>query len=137
MAFPEVDISTQFSVTNSTYNATNTYTYTVPPNKVLRLREFSLGVNGSFVTNTGYAQVSIANRIVTNAASVNPEAQLINTLTVRWDADDDVYLHENEQLIVRYRVTAGTGAVASVAMNGTLLSPEEYKTILKRKGYLE
>lgn len=130
-----IDASDIFTVNNTTYNTTNRYRFVVPPNKVLLLREVSVGISGSFTSNDGRVQAQIGQRIITNqgGAGATTEIPLIQSVSWRYNDSDPSWIFENETITLSFRV-GSSSATAQVTITGMLYDRKDYDTHRLRYG---
>lgn len=125
-----VDISEAFSVSNTEYSDTPTYSLRAKDNRFLLLSQIALGTNSLFSSN-GRLQIKINGVAVTNQSSPLQEVRIIKDLTLDFKDKDFIIIPANGTLEVFARMTSGTGKL-QVAVSGTILTPEEYEMIKKK-----
>lgn len=128
---PYIDTSNKFSVTKLSHASSGGEDYRVQPpsGRYLILRELSIYVDGNFVTNNGKIAVTLGSNSLSNSGGAAGEIQLANSLTVRFDAKDKIFLEPGQFLTADATVTTSTGTV-QYALTAVAMTKEEWTTWL-------
>lgn len=126
-----LDIMDKTTVSATTYGTTR-YVLKSPNGRKIMLSQISIGVDSNFLS-TGKIQLSINGSNSTTQNSSNQEVSLISNLTLDFKEKDFIFIEENSDIHIEFRVTSGSGVVQVVTI-GTVLTIDEFN--LLRKKYL-
>lgn len=133
---PLIDLSARQSISNTAYDDTNRYRFEAPLGSYIWLTEISLIFDSNFQTN-GRFQGFISGKSFTQQAGVLTEVQpAANVITMRARDDELWILGPSEALEIKYRVAAASGVVQDM-ITGSVLTAEEYRALLQRKGLVQ